>query len=164
MSDFPELITAIKSWVMNGRCTVRDLEFYETFNQEYRPSHWMPNPAADDELWTFAQDGAGGQYVLWVAPSGVDGAPVLKLGRDGELVVLGRDLLDFAWLIACGLEPIAVQDGGGFRGELTASAEMQQWLRSLAPERSFGSARETLDAAAAAYPELVAHVRALAAG
>jgi hypothetical protein len=124
----------------------------------------MPNPAADDELWTFAQDGAGGQYVLWVAPSGVDDAPVLKLGRDGELVVLGRDLLDFAWLIACGLEPIAVEDGGSFRDPLTASAEMQQWLRSLAPERSFGTARETLDAAVAAYPELVAHVRALAAG
>ncbi len=164
MSDVPELITAISPWIRDGRCTVKDLECYETFNQEYRPSYWMPNPAADDELWTFAQDGAGGQYVLWVAPAGVDGAPVLKLGRDGEVVVLGRDLLDFAWLIACGLEPIEVEDGGKFRGTLTASAEMQQWLRSLAPARSFGTARETLDAAATAYPELVARVHALAAG
>ncbi|MFO0624816.1 MAG: hypothetical protein U0325_04310 [Polyangiales bacterium] len=31
-----------------GRSTVRDLEFYDAFNQEYRPSHWTRNPASDE--------------------------------------------------------------------------------------------------------------------
>lgn len=161
MSDFPELITQITPWVMNGRCTVQDLEIYQAFNQEYCPADWTGNPAANNELSTFAQDGAGGQYALWIGPAGIAGAPVVKLGRDGELVVLARDLLDFAWLIACGVEPIAVGDDATLRDPVTASEEMQQWVHSLAPERTFGGVRETFDAAAAAFPELVARLRTL---
>ena len=162
MPAFPALVADISDWVMNGRCTVSDLEFYEEFNQEYRPSHWMRNPAADDEFLTFVQDGAGGQYTLWVG-GGETNPPVVKLGRDGEIAVLGRDLVDFAWLISCGVEPIGVGDDGELRDPFEASPEMQAWVRSLAPERSFGSARETLDAARAAYPKLGARVRELAA-
>ncbi|MFY0540711.1 hypothetical protein [Nannocystis pusilla] len=107
----------LADWVMNGRCTVSDLEFYEQYNQEYRPSDWMRKPIADEEFFTFVQDGAGGQYALHLVGDGdVDRAPVVKLGRDGEVAVLGRDLIDFAWLIACGVEPIGVGDNGQLRG------------------------------------------------
>ncbi len=163
MSDFPALIHQITPWVMNRRCTVEDLEIYEAFNQEYSPSDWTGNPAANAELSTFAQDGAGGQYALWLGAAGIEGAPVVKLGRDGELVVLARDLLDFAWLLACGVEPIGVGDNGTVRGTVTASEEMQQWVHSLAPGRAFGTVRETFDAATTAFPELVARVRAFTA-
>lgn len=162
MPSIPKLAIEISDWVMNGRCTVADLEFYEEFNQGYSPAAWMGHDKADAELLTFVQDGVGGQYALWVV-HGVDGAPVVKLGRDGEVAVLGRDLVDFAWLIACGVEPIGVGDNGELDNPPTnASAEMQAWVRSIAPERTFGSAQETLAAAAAAHPTLVAHVSDLA--
>ncbi|MDC0721115.1 hypothetical protein [Nannocystis bainbridge] len=163
MKAFPSLVEQLSDWVMNGRCTVSDLEFYEQYNQEYRPSHWMRNPAADEEFFTFVQDGAGGQYALHlVGELDGDHAPVVKLGRDGEVAVLGRDLIDFAWLIACGVEPIGVGDNGELRDPFEASAPMQAWVRTLDPGRSFGTAQETLQAAAAAYPALVQHIRTLA--
>lgn len=163
MKAFPSLVQQLADWVMNGRCTVSDLEFYEQYNQEYRPSDWMRKPIADEEFFTFVQDGAGGQYALHlVGDVDIDRAPVVKLGRDGEVAVLGRDLIDFAWLIACGVEPIGVGDNGQLRGPFEASAAMQAWVRTLDANRTFGTAEETLQAAAAAHPGLVQHIRTMA--
>lgn len=163
MKAFPSLVEQLSDWVMNGRCTVSDLEFYERYNQEYRPSDWMRKPVADEEFFTFVQDGAGGQYALHlVGDVDVDRAPVVKLGRDGEVAVLGRDLIDFAWLIACGVEPIGVGDHGKLRGSFEASAPMQAWVRTLDSSRTFGTAEETLQNAAAAHPGLVQHIRTMA--
>ncbi len=163
MPTIPPLAAELNDWVMNERCTVSDLEFYDEFNQEYRPSNWTRNAASDDELLTFVQDGTGGQYALWITPAGVEGAPVVKLGSDGEVAVMSRDLVDFAWLIACGVEPLGVGDDGKLRDPIEACPEMQAWVRTIAPDRKFGTAKQTLDAARAAYPKLVAHIRSLAA-
>ncbi len=162
MSELPKLMIALAPWVEDGRCSVSDLEFYEAFNDQYRPSDWTRNGAADEELLTFAQDGAGGQYALWVGgPDGLEAAPVVKLGDDGDLLVLGRDLLDFAWLLSCGVEPIGISEDITLPTDLVSSEEMQAWIFEQEPGRTFGSVRETLQLANQAFPQLVAHIRSL---
>lgn len=162
MPDLPKLLSALVPWVEEGRCSVTDLEFYEAFNDQYRPADWTRNEAADEELLTFAQDGAGGQYALWVGGSGgLESAPVVKLGDDGDLIVLGRDLLDFAWLLSCGIEPIGIAEDITLPIDLVASEEMQAWVSSQAPGRVFGNVREILGAASQAFPALVTHIRSL---
>lgn len=137
---------------------------YGELNEQYQPSDWTRNDAANEELLTFAQDGAGGQYALWVGTVDMERAPVVKLGDDGDLIVLAKDAFDFAWLLACGVEPIAVAEDGTLPSDLVASEELQAWVREQAPGRSFGSPSEILAAAREAYPELVAHVRSLCQG
>ena len=160
MPTIPQLLQDLAPWIYEeDRCTVHDLEFYEEFNAGYRPSNWTGNPATDEEFLTFAQDGVGGQYTLWLGARSLDESPVVKLGRDGELLVLARDPLDFAWLIASGVEPIGVGDDG-VREVAEPTPAMQEWVRSQAPGRTFVDPAATLRAAHEAYPELVARVRA----
>ncbi len=160
MKEIPDTLLALAEWVHNGRCTVSDLEFYEEFNQEYRPSHWTRNPASDDALGTFAQDGAGGQYALWFDAPGDGPPPVVKLGRDGELLPLAVDALAFAWLLACGVEPIAVRDDGAFEGPTTPSEALQDWVRLQDPERDFDQPAAVIAEAARDFPTFVDSVRA----
>lgn len=152
MREIPDTLRELAEWVHGGRCTVHDLEFYEAFNQEYRPSHWTRNPESDDALGTFAQDGAGGQYALWFDAPGDGPRPVVKLGDDGDRVVLAVDALEFAWLVACGVEPIGVREGGAISSEEPPSTALQQWVQSQAPARVFAEPEAVITQAMAAYP------------
>lgn len=158
MREMPDILFALTEWVHEGRCNVRDLEFYESFNDQYRPSHWTRNEASDDSLGTFAQDGAGGQYALWFdVPDGTQ--PVVKLGDDGDLRVLAVDTLDFAWLLACGVEPIAIHEADDtVEGEPTPA--MQDWVRAQSPGRAFESPAAVLARASSAHPGFAAAVLA----
>lgn len=160
MKEIPDTLLALAEWVHNGRCTVSDLEFYEEFNQEYRPSDWTRNPASDDALGTFAQDGAGGQYALWFDAPGDVPPPVVKLGDDGDLLPLAVDALAFAWLIACGVEPILVRDDGTFDEPAPPSEALQNWVRLQDPERDFDDPAAVIAEAARAFPTFVDSVRA----
>lgn len=159
MREIPDTLRTLADWVHGGRCTVRDLEFYEAFNQEYRPSHWTRNPDSDEVLGTFAQDGAGGQYALWFDAPGDGPRPVVKLGDDGDLVVLALDALEFAWLVASGVEPIGVRDDGSCAGAAAPSSALQAWVRSQAPARAFDAPEVLIPRAMAAYPTFVDQVR-----
>jgi len=160
MTEIPDTLLQLADWVHNGRCTVHDLEVYETFNQEYRPSHWTQNPESDASLKTFAQDGAGGQYALWLDAPGDGPRPVVKLGDDGDLLPLATDALDFAWLIACGVEPIGVDEGGKLRGQEAPCEAMQAWVRGQAPGRDFPEPAAVIARAMQAFPGFVEAVRA----
>ncbi len=160
MREIPDTLRALADWVHGGRCTVHDLEFYEAFNQEYRPSHWTRNPDSDEALGTFAQDGAGGQYALWFDAPGDGPRPVVKLGDDGDLVVLALDALEFAWLIASGVEPIGVREGGAIAGAEAPSEALQQWVQQQDPARDFGAPDAIIARAMAANPTFAASVQA----
>ncbi len=159
MKAIPDTLLQLAEWVHNGRCTVQDLEFYEEFNQEYRPSSWTGNPDTDLSFGTFAQDGAGGQYALWFDAPGGGLPPVVKLGDDGDLVPLAGDALEFAWLIACGVEPIGVGEDGAFAMPPVPCEPMQDWVRGQDPERDFDAPAEVIARAAREYPTFVEVVR-----
>ncbi|MFO0624817.1 MAG: hypothetical protein U0325_04315 [Polyangiales bacterium] len=84
----------------------------------------------------------------------------MKLGDDGDLVPLAVDVLAFAWLIACGVEPILVRDDGAFDGPPTPSEALQAWVRLQDPERDFGAPSEVIAEARQALPTFAESVQA----
>jgi hypothetical protein len=71
-------------------------------------------PTGADRLRLFAQDGSGGQVVIWfqtpTAP--IDRQPIVFFGSEGALGVVARDLPDFIRLLGASLAPVTVVEGG----------------------------------------------------
>lgn len=62
-------------------------------------------PSDGTRLIVFGQDGTGSLYTLWLAPGhdDVETAPVVYLGSEGELGVLGKDPAAFLEFVASGM-------------------------------------------------------------
>jgi hypothetical protein len=136
-----------------------DVEVYSTFNQAYKPSDWTRDPTSDEEFATFAQNGVGSQYALWLGASkDALRAPVVLFGRDGEAAVLAEDLHGFFALFAAGVDPsLAIADGEA-KGE--PNAALGAWLKKGASGKKPGTPAQILARAAKAHPTFAVDVRA----
>ncbi len=136
-----------------------DLEGYAAFNEQYKPSDWTRNPAADTSLLTFAMDGAGGQFALWrQADRALLDCPVVQLGDDGDARVLARDFASFCALVAAGVNLFAVEDAP--HGPRSA---LQTFVRDAWPGRDFGDVATILQSAAAEHPAFAPWLMSLTA-
>jgi len=132
MNDFPPVLQELASrWIhgdgMQGRAI--DLEMYESFNEQYKPSDWSGDPSLDEVVSTFAMDGSGGQVALWRRGPGDE--PVVMLGSEGEVVVFSRDLAGFLHQLAHGVDPILVPYNGLKDGPPIPA--MVAWIKASFP-------------------------------
>jgi hypothetical protein len=113
-----------------------DFEMYESFNSQYKPSDWTRNPATDDELFTFAIDGSGGQVAIWRNDPNAspENLPVVFLGSEGEVHPLATSLPLFMHMLANGLGPLELVFGGS---EPAPNEEMIAWVQATYPQAAF---------------------------
>jgi len=130
-------------------------------------------PSDGTRFIVFAQDGTGSLFCVWLRPGheSVETAPIVYLGSEGEVGVLGKDPAAFLEFIASGLtfdghggnffDPLDDEDDPAFIAE---ARERQAAAAAFVREQT---GRETLrhpDAlkaeAEAAYPDLGAWVEA----
>ena len=145
--NFTEEIAAFCELVNSGGAGEADLEGYASFNEQYKPSDWARNPALDQQMLTFAMDGAGGQFTLWRQHGRelIDN-PVVQLGDDGELRVLASDFPLFVALVASGMDLFSREVDN-----LTQRPQMQEFLKERFGERTFGDAGSILSTAQTAW-------------
>ncbi|MEZ4403246.1 MAG: hypothetical protein R3B06_24690 [Kofleriaceae bacterium] len=142
-----------------------DFEPYQEFQSAEDNAAWLRawtgNPDVDGaEYRVFGQDGTGGYAALWLVKAGADllEQPVVFFGSEGELGVVAACFADYLWLLAAGIGPmeaVAYGSGGGAspQPDLAAFAEAHGGTPKLPVE--------VLGAAAAAYPDFEASIRAL---
>ena len=134
-SEFPPVLTSLSEWV--NQLGGIDLEMYESFNSQYKPSDWTRNPVSDEELFTFAMDGSGGQVALWRNDPNAtsDSLPVVFLGSEGEIEPLATSLPLFMHQLANGFGPIDL----AFRrsSEILPNEGMIAWVKDTFPQVAF---------------------------
>ncbi|MDP1829098.1 MAG: hypothetical protein Q8L48_37895 [Archangium sp.] len=154
--SFPEEVAAFCELVNSGGAGEADLEGYADFNEQYKPSDWARNPAVDQQLLTFAMDGAGGQFTLWrQAGRELLDNPVVQLGDDGELHVLAPDFPSFVALVAAGVDLFSRETE-----DLTPRPQLQEFVAMKWGDRTFGDAASILSAAKNAWPNFEEWMRA----
>ena len=155
-SEFVEEIAAFCELLNSGAAGDADLEGYASFNEQYKPSDWARNPAVDEQMLTFAMDGAGGQFTLWRQPGRelLDN-PVVQLGDDGELHVLAPDFPSFVSLVASGVNLFTRSTD-----ELSPAPQLQEFLTETWSDRTFDDAATILSTAQAAWPGFEEWMRA----
>jgi hypothetical protein len=138
-----------------------DLEMLPAFESPAETRAWLESwsgkqPTAADRLRPFAQDGSGGQVVIWLqtptAP--LDRQPIVLFGSEGALGVVARDLPDFIRLLGASLAPVAVVE----HGVREAGAPIRAVLKLLAkqyPDARNRSVDDVLAAAAPLAPQLL---------
>ena len=147
-----EEVAAFCELVNSGAAGDADLEGYASFNEQYKPSDWARNPSVDQQMLTFAMDGAGGQFTLWRQPNRelLDN-PVVQLGDDGELHVLANDFASFAALVAAGVDLFSRSTDA-----LTPRPQLQEFVQKTWADRAFGDATAILTDAKQAWPNFAA--------
>lgn len=156
-TTFPAVLVELNDWVNGGRAGEIDFEMYESFNEQYKPSDWTRNPATDDELFTFAMDGTGGQVAIWRRDPGGshDDQPIVFMGSEGEVKPLAMSLPGFLFLIASGLGPLEITSGG----EPAENEEMMAWVKESYPDVATDTTA-ILDEAAKKLADFEAHLMA----
>jgi hypothetical protein len=154
--SFPEEVAAFCELVNSGGAGEADLEGYADFNEQYKPSDWARNPAVDQQMLTFAMDGAGGQFTLWrQAGRELLDNPVVQLGDDGELHVLASDFPSFVALVAAGVDLFSRETE-----DLTPRPQLQEFIAMTWGDRTFGDAASILSSAKDAWPNFEEWMRA----
>ncbi len=145
--EFHPEVAAFCELVNSGGAGEADLEGYESFNEQYKPSDWARNPALDQQMLTFAMDGAGGQFTLWRQPGRelLDN-PVVQLGDDGELHVLAKDFASFVALVAEGVDLFSKS-----LEDLDERPQLKDFVKKQYGERDFGDAGDILQNAKTAW-------------
>lgn len=154
--DFTAEIAAFCELVNSGGAGEADLEGYASFNEQYKPSDWAQNPALDQQLLTFAMDGAGGQFTLWRQPGKpLLENPVVQLGDDGELHVLANDFASFVALVAEGVNLFSRDTD-----DLTPRPQVKEFVKQTWGTRDFGDAGSILATASTAWSNFEEWMRA----
>ncbi|MDP3274950.1 MAG: hypothetical protein Q8Q09_07100 [Deltaproteobacteria bacterium] len=105
-----------------------DIEVHEALGA-MSPSDWNGNPATNEGITVFAQDGTGSMIGFWRRDPGdvADDCPVVFLGSEGMTAVLAPNLAVFAFLLACGNHTyewaVALQDPAGENGWMLSRAK-----------------------------------------
>lgn len=145
--DFVPEVAAFCALVNSGAAGEADLEGYQSFNEQYKPSDWAQNPALDQQMLTFAMDGAGGQFSLWRQPGrALLDNPVVQLGDDGELHVLAKDFASFVALVAEGVDLFSKS-----LEDLDERPQLKDFVKKTWGERDFGDAGDILQNAKTAW-------------
>jgi hypothetical protein len=161
---FPEILKGFEEIINSGHGGEIDLEVYQSFNEQYKPSHWTRNPKTDDELWSFASDGTGGQLAVWQHIPGlpVEERPVVFLGSEGEVSPLASDLASFFNLIAHGKDPYQVATDTHSDTQ-PANPEMLEWVAEQWPNRKFPAPKKIIADAKSKYKHFEKHIRSQSA-
>ncbi|MFJ5886171.1 hypothetical protein [Kitasatospora cineracea] len=109
---YPEALAAVLAEQFEyGEDGGIDLEAFGAFLSDGETTQWLRawtgNPEVTGGMFrVFAMDGTGGYAAFWlVEPEGeLVGQPVVFLGSEGETGVVARDLGEFLWLLADGLD------------------------------------------------------------
>lgn len=156
---FPKVLVELEKWVNGGKAGEIDFEMYQSFNEQYKPSDWIGNPAADEELLSFGMDGMGGQVAIWRAKNAeFDELPVVFLGSEGEVLVLATDLPTFLATVAQGVGPL---EAASETTEGEENADMLTWVKKTYPKHKVVKPEAALKAAKKAYPKFEEHVMSL---
>lgn len=121
----------------------------------------------------FAQDGTGSLFCLWLRPGhdDIDTAPVVYLGSEGELGVLGKDPAAFLEFVASGVtfdghggyffDPLETEDDEELEAEVLARrAKVAKWVMQRTGKQALRKPEELRAEAEAAYPDLADWVTA----
>ncbi len=155
---FPPVLEELVEWVNGGRAGDVDLEMYSSFNEQYKPSDWTRNPASDEELFTFAMDGSGGQVAIWRRDdSSFDSLPIVFLGSEGEVRPLAMSLPQFLHQVAHGLGPIELVFGGG---EPAPNEDMIEWVKEQFPDARLAEPEQILAEATKSLEDFEKHLMA----
>jgi hypothetical protein len=119
----------------------------------------------------FAQDGTGSLFCLWLRPGhkDVETAPVVYLGSEGELGVLGKDPAAFLEFVASGMsfdghggsffDPLDSESDEDSATEATARrAKVAKWVKKRTGKNTLRHPDALRAEAEAAYPGLEAWV------
>jgi hypothetical protein len=130
-------------------------------------------PRDGTRLIVFAQDGTGSLFCLWLRPGrdDVDSAPVVYLGSEGELGVLGKDPAAFLEFVASGVtydghggcffDPLESDDDEEFAAETMARrAKVAKWVMQRTGKKELRQPDALRAEAEAAYPDLEAWITA----
>jgi hypothetical protein len=118
-------------------------------------------PSDGTRFVVFAQDGTGSLYCVWLQPGHdeVETAPIVYLGSEGELGVLGKDPAAFLEFVASGMSFDG--HGGSFfdpdEGDEEALARREQvaeWVKQRTGKTDLRHPDEVRAEAEAAYPGL----------
>jgi hypothetical protein len=115
----------------------------------------------------FAQDGMGSLFCLWLRPGhkDVETAPVVYLGSEGELGVLGKDPAAFLEFVASGMtfdghggsffDPLESEDDEELVAERTARRKkVATWVKKQTGKKTLRQPDALRAEAEAAYPGL----------
>ncbi|HVI00820.1 MAG TPA: hypothetical protein VM869_19015 [Enhygromyxa sp.] len=130
-------------------------------------------PSDGTRFIVFAQDGTGSLFCLWLRPGhdDVEAAPVVYLGSEGELGVLGKDPAAFLELVASGMtfdghgggffDPLESEDDEEFAAEGKARrAKVAEWVKQRTGKSELREPDAVRAEAEAACPGLEAWVTA----
>lgn len=130
-------------------------------------------PRDGTRLVVFAQDGTGSLFCLWLRPGhdDVDTAPVVYLGSEGELGVLGKDPAAFLEFVASGVtydghgggffDPLEAEDDEELPAEVLARrAKVAEWVMQRTGKKELRKPEELRAEAEAAYPDFADWVTA----
>ena len=138
-----------------------DIELNEHLDEQiYKASDFNRNPATNEHVRVFAQDGTGSLIGPWQREPGVamEQCPVVFLGSEGVIAVLAPNLASFAYLLLSGTHIYAWSIGEKMRFEsLKPSA-----TDVLAPGFDAEKARAAFAEARALTPAFEALMQSLA--
>lgn len=124
-------------------------------------------PSDGTRFVVFAQDGTGSLYCVWLRPGhdDVDKAPVVYLGSEGELGVLGKDPAAFLEFVASGMsfdghggsffDPIEDEDDEDYVAEVAdRRARVAEYVMRRTGKAELRHPAAVRAEAEAAYPDL----------
>jgi hypothetical protein len=142
-TEFTPLFVTLEEWVNGGKFDGFDLEAYQSFNEQYKPSDWTQNPETNQKMFSFAMDGTGGQFSIWNNGSSdkLEELPVVLLGSEGSTIALTQNVPEFFFLMASGVDPSQIEYGG-ISGKETRHADFMVFVKKQWTGRSFASPKE----------------------
>jgi hypothetical protein len=141
--EFTEIFTTLEAWANHGKLGSMDFEVYQSFNEQYKPSDWNRKPEMDKIMFTFAMDGAGGQFTIWQNGSSehLEELPVVLLGNDGSMIALTQNVPEFFYLLAAGIDPSQLEYQG-ISGKEKPKSDFLDFVKKQWPSRSFATPKE----------------------
>ena len=137
-----------------------DLEVYDRFNEQYKPSDWTRNTLSDKEFLTFAINAMGSQYAFFIQDAAdLDEAPIVLLGAGGETGVVASNIYELGALFAAGVDPSVVLAYGQFEAG-DPSADLKKWLTARAGKRKLAPPKQILKDAKKKHAAILERLRA----
>ncbi len=147
-----------------------EFEMFDEFESPEETADWLDMWTGNDgvdgrEFRCFGKDFGGGYLALWPVREGrpPEEQPVVYLGSEGDVAVLGRDVGSFLWLLAQGVDPHSCP-GKAESGDPVEPRETHPELAEIAERHAPGARRapkEILARAREEFPHFQAVIDAM---